>query len=103
MDEKIENYIVDIVLATRNPTKYRLPDLEDLIEYGASPRATIYLAIASKTRAFLRNRGYVLPEDVQAIAMDVLRHRIIPTYEAEAEEMSPDNIVRRILNKIEVP
>lgn len=103
MDEKIENYIVDIVFATRDPAECDLPDLETLIEYGASPRATIYLAAASKAQAFLHRRGYVLPEDVRAIAMDVLRHRIILTYEAEAEEMTPEDIVFRILNKIEVP
>jgi len=103
MDEKIENYIVDIVLATRNPSEYNLSELEELIEYGASPRATIYLAIASKAHAFLRRRGYVLPEDVRAIAMDVLRHRIIPTYEAEAEEIVTEDIITQILNRIEVP
>ena len=103
MDEKIENYIVDIVFATRNPAKYRLPDLEELIEYGASPRASIYLAIASKAHAFLRRRGYVIPEDVHAIAMDVMRHRVILTYEAEAEEITTENIIHQILNKIEVP
>lgn len=103
VDEKIENYIVDIVFATRNPSEYGLPDLEELIEYGASPRASIYLAIASKAHAFLRGRGYVIPEDIHAIAMDVLRHRIIITYEAEAEEITTEDIVRQILNKIEVP
>lgn len=103
VDEKIENYIVDIVFATRNPAEYGLPDLEELIEYGASPRASIYFAIASKAHAFLRGRGYVIPEDIHAIAMDVLRHRIIITYEAEAEEITTEDIVRQILNKIEVP
>lgn len=103
VDEKIENYIVDIVFATRNPAEYGLPDLEELIEYGASPRASIYLAIASKAHAFLRRRGYVIPEDIHAIAMDVLRHRIIITYEAEAEEFTTEDIIHQILNKIEVP
>lgn len=103
MDEKIENYIVDIVFATRNPSEYGLPELNDLVEYGASPRASIYLAVASKAHAFLRRRGYVIPEDIHAIAMDVLRHRIIITYEAEAEEITTEDIIHQILNKIEVP
>ncbi|MEW6096083.1 MAG: MoxR family ATPase [bacterium] len=103
MDEKIEQYILDIVFATRNPEKYDLEDLKPLIEWGASPRASIYLTLTSKAHAFLRRRGYVTPEDVRAIAMDVLRHRIIVTYEAEAEEITPEDIVRKILNKIEVP
>jgi len=103
IDEKIERYIVDIVFATRNPKEYGLEDLEDLIEYGASPRASIYLALAAKAHAFLRHRGYVTPEDVRSIGMDVLRHRVIITYEAEAEEKSAEDIVRQVLNKIEVP
>jgi len=103
IDEKIERYIIDIVFATRNPAEYHLNDLTDLIAYGASPRASIYLAQASKAHAFLRRRGYVTPEDVRAIGMDVLRHRVIPTYEAEAEEVSSEDIVRRVLNQIEVP
>jgi len=103
MDEKIEQYILDIVFATREPEKYGLEDLKHLIEWGASPRASIYLALTSKAHAFLRRRGYVIPEDVRAMAMDVLRHRIIVTYEAEAEEITPEDIVRKVLNKIEVP
>jgi MoxR-like ATPase len=103
MDEKIERYIVDIVFATRNPKDYGLDDLADLIEYGASPRASINLALAAKAHAFLRHRGYVTPEDVRSIGMDVLRHRVIVTYEAEAEEVSAEDVVRKVLNKVEVP
>lgn len=103
MDEKVERYIIDIVFATRNPKDYGLAELADLIEYGASPRASIYLAMAARAHAFLRHRGYVTPEDVRSIGMDVLRHRIIVTYEAEAEEVTAEEIVRKIINKIEVP
>ncbi len=103
IDEKIERYIIDIVFATRNPREYGLDDLEPLIAYGASPRASIYLSQASKAHAFLRRRGYVTPEDVRAVGMDVLRHRVIVTYEAEAEEKTPEDVVRRVLNHIEVP
>ena len=103
IDPKIEQYIVDIVFATRNPKEYGLEDLADLIAYGASPRASIYLAKTAKAHAFLKRRGYVTPEDVRAIGMDVLRHRVIVTYEAEAEEVSTEDVVRKVLNKIEVP
>lgn len=103
MDEKIENYILDIVHATREPARYGLPKLEDLIEFGASPRASINLAMAGRAFAFLKRRGYVIPEDIRSIAMDILRHRVILTYEAEAEEMTSEDIVTQILNKIEVP
>ena len=103
IDPKIENYIVDIVFATRQPKQYGLDELADLIAYGASPRASIYLSMASKAHAFLRRRGYVTPEDVRSIGMDVLRHRIIVTYEAEAEEVTSEDVVRKVLNKIEVP
>ncbi|KPK89378.1 ATPase [bacterium SM23_31] len=103
IDEKIDRYIVDIVFATRNPVEYGFDDLKDLIQYGASPRASIYLRLAAKAHAFLRHRGYVTPEDVRAIGQDVLRHRIIVTYEAEAEEVISEDIVRKILNRIEVP
>lgn len=103
VDEKIENYIVDIVMATRMPQKFGLADLEALVEYGASPRASIYMTMASKAMAFLRGRGYVTPDDVRAIAMDVLRHRIIPSYEAEAEGVSSEDIARKVLETIEVP
>ncbi len=103
IDPKIENYIVDIVFATRTPKEYGLEELDELIAYGASPRASIYLSMAAKAHAFLRRRGYVTPEDVRSIGMDVLRHRIIITYEAEAEEINPEDVVRKVLNKIEVP
>ncbi len=103
IDEKVERYIVDIVFASRNPKDYGLEELEDLIAYGASPRASIYLSLAAKAHAFLRRRGYVTPEDVRSVGMDVLRHRIILTYEAEAEEVTSEDVVRKILNKIEVP
>lgn len=103
MDEKIERYILDIVFATRNPKDAQLPNLENLINYGASPRATISMALASKAYAFIKRRGYVIPEDVRAVAMDVMRHRIGVTYEAEAEEVTSETIVQEILNKVEVP
>ena len=103
MDEKIERYIVDIVFATRQPRDYGLEELEELIQYGASPRASIYLTLASKAHAFLRRRGYVTPEDVKTIALDVLRHRVIPTFEAEAEEKTSEDLVRKVINSIETP
>ncbi len=103
MDEKIDRYIIDIVFATRNPEEYGLKDLSPLIAFGASPRASINLKLTAKAHAFLRRRGYVTPEDVKAIGMDVLRHRIIVTYEAEAENINSEDIVRRVLNHIEVP
>ena len=103
IDEKVEKYIIDIVFATRNPAEYGLDDLQDLISFGASPRASIFLHQAAKAHAFLRRRGYVVPEDIRAIGMDVLRHRILVTYEAEAEEITPEDVVRKVLNKIEVP
>jgi MoxR-like ATPase len=102
VDEKIKNYILDIVFATREPATFNL-ELGDLIAYGASPRASIYLSIAARAHAFLRRRAYVTPEDVKAIAMDVLRHRVIITYEAEAEELTSEDIVQRVLDNIEVP
>ncbi|MBU1101460.1 MAG: MoxR family ATPase [Bacteroidetes bacterium] len=103
VDEKIEKYILDIVFATRDPQSYGLPDLADLISYGGSPRATINLALGAKAMAFIKRRGYVIPEDVRAICMDVLRHRVAVTYEAEAEDITSENIVEQILNKVEVP
>jgi MoxR-like ATPase len=103
MDEKIERYILDIVFATRNPKEYGVPDLAQLISYGASPRATINLALGAKAYAFIKRRGYVIPEDVRAVSLDVLRHRVAVTYEAEAEEVTSESIVQEILNKIEVP
>jgi MoxR-like ATPase len=103
MDEKIERYILDIVFATRNPKEYGIPAIAQLISYGASPRATINLALGAKAYAFIKRRGYVIPEDVRAVSFDVLRHRVAVTYEAEAEEVTSENIVQEILNKIEVP
>ncbi|MGN0189802.1 MAG: AAA family ATPase, partial [Candidatus Cryptobacteroides sp.] len=103
MDEKIERYIVDIVYATRTPGDYGLGNLEGLIAYGTSPRASISLALASKAYAFIRRRGYVIPEDVRAVCDEVLRHRIGLTYEAEAENVTPENIISEIVNAVEVP
>ncbi len=103
IDEKIENYIVDIVFATREPGKYGLNDLEGIISYGASPRASIALAEASRAHAFLQGRGYVIPEDVRAVCYDVIRHRIGLSYEAEANNITADEIITEIINKVEVP
>ena len=103
MDEKIEGYITDIVFATRYPEQYRLERLGGLISYGASPRGSINLALAAKAYAFMRRRGYVIPEDVRAIAMDVLRHRVGLTYEAEAENVTSEEVVNEILNSVDVP
>lgn len=103
IDEKIEHYIVDLVDATRNPGRYHLDALKGLIHYGASPRASIYLVVAAKAYAFLQGRGYVTPQDVKSIGMDVLRHRVIISYEAEAEEKTSEDIIQTIFNEIEVP
>ena len=103
LDEKIEQYIADIVFATRYPEKYGLKEIKELISFGGSPRASINLALASRSYAFIKRRGYVVPEDVRAIAHDVLRHRIGLSYEAEATNVTSDEIVSRILNKVEVP
>ncbi|MGN6437474.1 MAG: AAA family ATPase [Agriterribacter sp.] len=103
MDEKIENYILDIVFATRNPSQFRLDKLTPLIAYGGSPRASINLALAAKAHAFLNKRGYVIPEDVRSIARDVIRHRIGLTYEAEAENINAENVVDEILKAVNVP
>ena len=103
MDEKIEQYIIDIVFATRNPENYGMAHFKDLINFGGSPRASINLALAAKAYAFIKRRGYVIPEDVRAISKDVLRHRIGLTYEAEAENITSENIIDEILNKVEVP
>lgn len=103
LDEKIERYIVDIVFATRYPEKYDLKELKDMIGFGGSPRASINLALAARTYAFITRRGYVIPEDVRAVAHDVLRHRIGLTYEAEASNITSDEIISKILNKVEVP
>lgn len=103
MDEKIEKYILDIVFATRNPAEYKLPKLSPMISYGASPRASINLALAAKAFAFIKRRGYVIPEDIRAVCHDVMRHRIGLTYEAEAENINTDTIINEILNAVEVP
>ena len=103
MDKKIKDYILNIVFATRFPEKYGIDDLKGMIAYGASPRASIYLTLTSKAYAFIKRRGYVIPEDIKSIGYDVLRHRIIPTYEAEAEDMTTDDIIRKIFDEIEVP
>ena len=103
VDEKVEDYVLNLVFATRNPSKHGLEDLSHLIQYGASPRATINLILASKARAFLEGRGYITPEDVRYIGIDILRHRIILTYEAEAEELTSENIIQRLFDFIEIP
>ena len=103
MDEKIEQYIIDIVFATRFPKDYQLNNLSNMITFGGSPRASISLASAAKAYAFIKHRGYVIPEDVRAVAFDVLRHRIGISYEAEAENITQDDIIAEILNKVEVP
>jgi MoxR-like ATPase len=103
MDEKIKGYILDLVGATREPSKFKLEDMKSLISYGASPRATIALANAAKAYAFLKGRGYVTPEDIKSIGPDVLRHRIIPSFEAEAENKTSDDLLRQILDVVEVP
>jgi MoxR-like ATPase len=103
IDEKIRDYIVNIVHATREPKAYGLADLSDFIAFGASPRASIYLNMAARAHAFLRHRGYVTPEDIKAIGVDVLRHRVILTYEAEAEEITTETVVRKLFERVEVP
>ncbi len=103
VDDKVKEYIINIVFATREPEKYGLAEIKNLIAYGASPRATIYLNVAAKAHAFLRGRGYITPEDIKAIGPDVLRHRLIVTYEAEAEEKTSDEIVKKVFDTIEVP
>ena len=103
IDERIEKYIIDIVFATRDPEAYRLKELVGLIQYGASPRASIYLSIAAKAYAFLQGRGYVVPQDIKTIGMDVLRHRIIASYEAEAEDKSSEDIIKKIFEEVKVP
>ena len=102
VDQKVREYIVDLVMATRNPEKYGLP-LKTLIQYGGSPRATINLTLAARANAFLAGRGYVVPEDVKELALDVLRHRVMVSYEAEAEEMTPEDVIKTILSKVPVP
>lgn len=103
IDEKIKDYVLDLVFATRQPDQYKLPDLKPLIAVGGSPRATIMLIRAAKAHAFLRGRGYVTPDDIKQIGNDVLRHRVLVTYEAEAEEMTSDDIIRKIFDQVEVP
>ncbi|MBN3037887.1 MAG: MoxR family ATPase [Candidatus Omnitrophica bacterium] len=103
MDEKVKKYIIDIVFATRQPKEYKLDELADLIKYGASPRASIYLTVASKAYAFIQGRGYVTPQDVKSIGLDILRHRVIVSYEAEAEEKTSEDVVKKIFDEIEVP
>ncbi|MFQ5335716.1 MAG: AAA family ATPase [Flavobacteriales bacterium] len=103
MDEKIERYILDIVFATRNPAEYGMPDAKNLISFGGSPRASINLALASKAFAFIKRRGYVIPEDIRAVCYDVMRHRIGLTYEAEAENITSEDIITNVLNHVEVP
>lgn len=102
-DEKVEKYIISLIFASRNPENYNLNDLEDLISFGASPRASINLNLAARAHAFMEHRAYVTPEDVRFVAMDILRHRIIPTFEAEAEEITSEDIVQKILNTVPVP
>ena len=103
VDEKVEEYILNLIFATRNPESFGLNDIKDLIDYGASPRASINIVLASKARAFMEHRGYITPEDVRYVGMDVLRHRVILTYEAEAEELSSEDIIQRLFETIEVP
>jgi MoxR-like ATPase len=103
MDDKVKDYVLDVVSATRHPEQYRLNDLKPLIEYGASPRASINLCLAARANAFLVGRGYVTPQDVKDVAFDILRHRVILTYEAEAEETTPDDVVRKVLESVPVP
>jgi MoxR-like ATPase len=103
VDDKVKDYIVNITFATREPQKYGLAEIKDLIAYGGSPRATIYLNLGAKAHAFVRGRGYVTPEDVKAVGPDILRHRVLCTYEAEAEEITSDDIVQKVFNAVEVP
>ena len=103
LDERIEKYIVDIVFATRDPKAYKMDDIAPLIQYGASPRASIYLSVASKAYAFLQGRGYVVPQDVKTIGMDILRHRVIVSYEAEAEDKTSEDVIKKIFEEVRVP
>jgi len=102
IDEKVKDYILDIVFASREPEQYGL-DIKDYIQYGASPRATIYLTVAAKAYAFIKGRGYVTPQDVKTVGRDVLRHRVIVSYEAEAEDLTSEDIIRKIFDQVEVP
>ena len=103
LDDRVADYIIELVATTRDPGAQGLAELAPLIEFGASPRATIALGVCARAHAFLRGRGYVLPEDVKAIAPDVLRHRVITTYEAEAEQITSDDVVRRVLDAVRTP
>ena len=103
VDEKVEDYVLNLVFSTRNPDQYDLGEISQLIEFGASPRATINLILASKARAFLEHRGYITPEDVRFVGKDILRHRLILTYEAEAEELTSEDIIQRLFDSIEIP
>jgi MoxR-like ATPase len=103
IDQKIINYILDIIFATREPENYGLGDIKQLIQWGGSPRASIYLTLAAKANAFIKHRGYVIPDDVRYIGTDILRHRILLTYEAEAEEITVDDVIKKIFDTIEVP
>ena len=103
VDDKVKDYILDLVFATREPAKHGMKELEEYLEYGASPRATLFLSMAARAHAFLRHRAFVTPEDVKAVGMDVLRHRVSLTYEAEAEDLTPERIVQRVFDKVEVP
>ena len=103
LDDALKDYIIQIIFATREPERFNMPDMRQLIAYGASPRATIYLALAAKARAFLQGRAYVIPEDIKGVAHEVLRHRIIVTYEAEAEEITPETVIDRVLHQVAVP
>ncbi len=102
IDDKVKDYIIDLIFATRNPETYRL-EIKDFIQYGASPRASIYLTLAAKAYAFTKGRGYVTPQDVKSIGMDVLRHRVIVSYEAEAEDLAPEDVIQKIFDQVEVP
>ena len=103
VDEKVERYIVDLIFATRNPDDYNIPELGDLISFGASPRASINMNLAARAHAFMQHRAYVTPEDVRTITLDILRHRIIPTFEAEAENITTEDIIKKILSNVQVP
>lgn len=103
VDEKVEKYIVDLIFATRTPSDYNLPDLGDLISFGASPRASINMNLAARAHAFMQHRAYVTPEDVRTVTLDILRHRIIPTFEAEAENITTEDIIKKIMSTVQVP
>jgi MoxR-like ATPase len=103
IDDKIKDYIVDVIAATRDPAAAGLKELADLIQYGASPRASIFLNMAARAHAFIKRRGYVTPEDIKAVGADVLRHRVVLTYEAEAEDVTSEDVVRRLFEHVEVP